>query len=86
MLHGNTRILKIKRCKFLTFLASFGIQGSMKSTDEQILRATKEIVVKFIELGRLSPASVHESFRDVYATVNETVKKYTEPSSDDTPS
>ena len=29
----------------------------MASMDEQILRATKEIVVKFIEGGRISPAS-----------------------------
>jgi hypothetical protein len=46
----------------------------MKSIDEQILRTTKEIVVKFIELGRLSPSSIHESFRDIYATVSETVR------------
>ena len=46
----------------------------MKSIDEQILRATKEIVVKFIELGRLSPSNIHESFRDIYHTVNKTVK------------
>lgn len=46
----------------------------MKSIDEQILRTTKEIVVKFIEMGRLSPSSIHESFRDIYATVNETVR------------
>ncbi len=47
---------------------------AMKSMDEQILRATKEIVVKFIELGRLSPATVHESIRDIHATIRETVK------------
>lgn len=47
----------------------------MKSIDEQILRATKEIVVKFIELGRLSPATVHESIRDIHATIRETVKE-----------
>ncbi|HKK90049.1 MAG TPA: conjugal transfer protein TraB [Desulfobacteraceae bacterium] len=46
----------------------------MKSIDEQILRTTKEIVVKFIEMGRLSPSSIHESFRDVHETVRETVK------------
>jgi hypothetical protein len=46
----------------------------MKSMDEQILRATKEIVVKFIELGRLSPATVHESIRDIHATIRETVR------------
>ncbi|OGR11514.1 MAG: conjugal transfer protein TraB [Desulfobacterales bacterium RIFOXYA12_FULL_46_15] len=47
----------------------------MKSIDEQILRAAKEIVVKFIEMGRLSPSNFHESFKDIYATVDETVKK-----------
>ncbi len=47
----------------------------MKSIDEQILRVTKEIIVKFIEMGRLSPTNVHESFRDIHATVNETVKQ-----------
>lgn len=83
---GMGYYLKIKHCKFLTLSASFGIQVSMKSIDEQILRTSKEIIVKFIELGRLSPASVHESFRDIYATVNETVKKNInkEPPSDDT--
>ena len=47
----------------------------MKSIDEQILRATKEIVVKFIELGRLSPSTVHESIRDIHATIRDTVKE-----------
>ncbi len=50
----------------------------MASIDEQIFKATKEIVVKFIEVGRLSPTSFHESFRDIYQTVENTVKK-TEP-------
>ena len=48
----------------------------MKSIDEQILRSTKEIIVKFIEMGRLSPSNVHEAFKDVYATVDETVKTH----------
>ena len=47
----------------------------MKSIDEQILRATKEIIVKFIEMGRLSPSNIHESFKDIYDTVNATVKE-----------
>ena len=47
----------------------------MKSIDEQILRSTKEIIVKFIEMGRLSPSNLHESFKDIYATINETVKE-----------
>ena len=46
----------------------------MGNIDEQILRATKEIVVKFIEGGRISPGGFHESFKDIYRTVEETVK------------
>lgn len=45
------------------------------SVDEQILRATKEIVVKFIEIGRVSPTSFSESFSEIYNTINTTVKK-----------
>ncbi len=50
--------------------------------DEQILRATKEIVVKFIESGRISPAGFPENFKTIYRAVNDTVKrssKYPEP-------
>ena len=37
----------------------------MGSIDEQILRAAKEIVVKFIEGGRISPTSFEQTFKDV---------------------
>ena len=46
----------------------------MANIDEQILRATKEIVVKFIEAGRVSPSGFHETFKDVYHTVEKTTK------------
>jgi hypothetical protein len=46
----------------------------MANIDEQILRATKEIVVKFIESGRISPSGFHESFKDIYHTVETTAK------------
>ncbi|MBF0227806.1 MAG: conjugal transfer protein TraB [Desulfobacterales bacterium] len=45
----------------------------MASLDEHILRTAKEIVVKFIEIGRISPASFHESFREIYKTIKNTV-------------
>jgi predicted transcriptional regulator len=44
------------------------------SRDEQILRATKEIVVKFIETGRISPTGFPEAFKAIYQAVDETVK------------
>ncbi|UCE52413.1 MAG: conjugal transfer protein TraB [Desulfobacterales bacterium] len=52
----------------------------MASIDEQILRATKEIVVKFIEGGRISPAGFDDAFRGIYQTVEETVKASTNKS------
>jgi hypothetical protein len=48
--------------------------GDMATIDEQILRTTKEIVVKFIESGRISPSSFHETFKDIYRTVEKTTK------------
>ena len=46
----------------------------MASLDEQVLRTAKEIVVKFIEGGRITPTGFTETFRNVYKTVDETVK------------
>ena len=46
----------------------------MSSIDEQILRASKEIIVKFIETGRVSPAGFPELFKTIYSTVEEAVK------------
>ncbi len=46
---------------------------AMASMDEQILKATKEIVVKFIETGRLSPAAFPEVFQNIYKTIAGTV-------------
>jgi len=46
----------------------------MGSIDEQILRATKEIVVKFIETGRVSPTGFHDTFRSIYETVENAVR------------
>jgi predicted transcriptional regulator len=46
----------------------------MTNIDEQILRATKEIVVKFIENGRISPSGFQETFESIYHTVEKTTK------------
>ncbi len=43
------------------------------SIDEQILRTSKEIVVKFIETGRISPTSFPDIFKSIYTAVKETV-------------
>ncbi len=46
----------------------------MASVDEQILRASKEIVVKFIETGRVSPTAFPETFKNIYTVIRETVE------------
>ena len=55
----------------------------MASKDEQILRAAKEIVVKFIEVGRVSPTGFSETFTNIYRTIEETVKKPADEAGED---
>jgi hypothetical protein len=47
--------------------------------DEMILKTAKEIIVKFIEVGNISPATFHDHFRNIYQTVDATVKAAARP-------
>jgi len=42
--------------------------------EEQVLRASKEIAVKFIEVGRISPGNFAEIFASIYQAVDSTVR------------
>jgi len=53
----------------------------MAINDEQILRASKEIIVKFIEAGRISPNSFGEIFKDIYSNIYETVTDHSKKKS-----
>lgn len=44
----------------------------MHPDDEKIMKMAKEIVVKFIELGRVSPTNFDEHFRSVFWTLKDT--------------
>lgn len=44
-----------------------------KIADEIILKVSKEIAVKFIEVGRLTPATFESIFKKIYNTVKQTV-------------
>ncbi|MEN8200786.1 MAG: hypothetical protein ABFR63_12020 [Thermodesulfobacteriota bacterium] len=44
-------------------------------TDEVLLKISKEIAVKFIEVGRLTPATFETGFAKIYDTVKQTVEK-----------
>lgn len=46
----------------------------MKSEEEIVLKVTKEIVVKFIEMGRLSVNSFEEVWKQVHRTVGNSLR------------
>jgi hypothetical protein len=43
-------------------------------SDEAIFKVAKEIVVKFIEVGRLTPSGFDETFERVYRAIERTVR------------
>ena len=45
----------------------------MQQDDEIILRFAKEIAIKFIELGRISPDTFGEHFRRIFWSLKKTV-------------
>jgi hypothetical protein len=45
----------------------------MTRDEERILKITKEIVVKFIEIGRVSPTQFDGFFHSVFRTVKSSV-------------
>ncbi|MDL1957752.1 MAG: hypothetical protein LWW95_12015 [Candidatus Desulfofervidus auxilii] len=50
-------------------------KASVSPLDELTLRTTKEIVIKFIEMGRCSPATFEEVFTQVFSVVKKTLNK-----------
>ena len=52
----------------------------MTSMDEQVLRAAKEIAVKFIEVGRITPTNFEATFKQIHGTIGSAVKKDETPS------
>lgn len=43
-------------------------------SSEVIFKAAKEVVVKFIEVGKLSPSGFEETFTRVYHSMEKTVR------------
>ncbi len=46
----------------------------MDQAEKQAVQVTKEIVVKFIEVGRISPGNFHEFFSPIYKEVLDTIR------------
>lgn len=66
----------------VTFTSRRNIMSNAKKTEntnvvsnETILKVTKEIAIKFIEVGKITPASFELSFSDIYATISKTVRE-----------
>ncbi|SMC20938.1 hypothetical protein SAMN02746041_01059 [Desulfacinum hydrothermale DSM 13146] len=45
----------------------------MNPDDEKLLKLSKEIIVKFIELGRVSPTNFEANFRSIFWALKNTV-------------
>jgi hypothetical protein len=53
----------------------WGGATTMTPDEEKILKVTKEIVVKFIEIGRVSPTQFDGFFQSVFRTVKSSVSR-----------
>ncbi|PID75403.1 MAG: hypothetical protein CSB23_04125 [Deltaproteobacteria bacterium] len=42
--------------------------------DEAILKTSKEIIIKFIETGKINPAGFDLQFRNIYTSIEKTVR------------
>jgi hypothetical protein len=49
--------------------------GGQPVTDESLLKIAKEVAIKFIEIGRITPATFSENFDEIYRTIETTVRR-----------
>ena len=52
-----------------------GGAASVPSREELVLKVAKEIVVKFIEVGRLTPTTFPDNFKMVIDTVRQSLQE-----------
>lgn len=45
-------------------------------TKETLLKVSKEVVIKFIEMGRVTPATFDDTFKKIYSTLKNTTDKH----------
>jgi hypothetical protein len=55
------------------------------SLEEKVLQTAKEIIVKFIEVGRVSPTTFAENFKDVYSAVRAAVLAHRDEDTEENP-
>ena len=54
--------------------SGFRSEKDQPVSEETLLKIAKEIAIKFIEMGRLTPATFDQAFKDIHTTVKETAK------------
>lgn len=62
----------------MTQTASSSDQSSEKKrniSDDTILKIAKEIAVKFIEVGRITPSTFNDTFKDIHRTIEDSVQR-----------
>lgn len=50
-------------------------RGSPEIPRDTILKVAKEITVKFIEVGKITPATFELCFKNIYSTIDQAVTK-----------
>ncbi|OGR06136.1 MAG: hypothetical protein A2511_15215 [Deltaproteobacteria bacterium RIFOXYD12_FULL_50_9] len=55
-------------------IGDIGPEQGKPVSDEDILKVAKEVVVKFIEVGRLSPTNFDETFQAIFKSVRDAVR------------
>jgi len=43
-------------------------------SEEAIIKVAKEVAIKFIEVGRLTPGNFNETFKDLYTGIKATIR------------
>lgn len=62
----------------MTQTASSSDQSSEKKrniSDDTVLKIAKEIAVKFIEVGRITPSTFNDTFKDIHRTIEDSVQR-----------
>ena len=49
-------------------------EKSQPVSEETLMKIAKEIAIKFIEMGRLTPATFDQAFKSIHTTVKETAQ------------
>lgn len=52
-----------------------GTHSITSVSQETLLKLSKEITIKFIEVGRVTPSTFSECFSDIYTTLESAVKE-----------